>query len=105
MPQPIRRLAAPLAILALTVSLAHPALARNQAFDVETESSQVPMMFDVLFMRPLGLVATVTGTLVYLFPVMPIMAVTRPKDIAKPIRPLIGAPAQFTFGDPIGHHP
>ena len=104
MSNPIRRLAAPLAIAGLLLSLSHPAVA-SQAFEVETQSSSVPMMFDVLIMRPIGLAATVIGTAVYVFPVLPLMAMTRPADIGKPIRPLIGEPARFTFSDPIGTHP
>ena len=74
MTKPIRRLAAPLAIAGLIVGLAHPVLAGNQAFESETQSSSVPMLFDVLVMRPMGLAATVMGTAFYLFPVAPIMA-------------------------------
>ena len=69
------------------------------------EPSAVPMAFDALLLRPLGLLMTGFGTVVYLVPVAPIMLVTRPTDIAKPIPYLIGAPARFTFKDPIGHHP
>ena len=105
MPHRIRRFVAPLVLAGLLVSLAHPALAGNRAFETETQSSQVPMMFDVLVMRPLGLAATVVGAAFYVFPVAPMMAITRPKDIAKPLVPLVGEPARFTFSDPIGHHP
>lgn len=106
MPNRIRRLAAPLVIAGLVLGLAHPVFAtNNRAFEVETQSSSVPMMFDVLVMRPIGLAATMVGTVFYVFPVAPLMAITRPADIAKPIQPLIGAPARFTFRDPIGHHP
>ena len=60
---------------------------------------------DALVMRPIGLLMTVVGTAVYLVPVAPIVALTRPTDIAKPIPYLIGAPARFTFKDPLGYHP
>jgi len=105
LPKLTRRLASPLAIAGLILGLAHPVWAGNQAFETETQSSMVPMMFDVLVMRPIGLAATVVGAVVYVFPVAPILAMTRPADIGKPIRPLIGEPARFTFSDPIGHHP
>jgi hypothetical protein len=29
----------------------------------------------------------------------------RPTEIGKPLGPLVGGPLQFTFKDPIGHHP
>jgi hypothetical protein len=38
-------------------------------------------------------------------PVAPIVALTRPTEIAKPLGPLVGGPMRFTFKDPLGHHP
>ena len=93
-----------LAVTFLALALAQPAIAMSSS-DMGDETSAVPMVFDALFMRPIGLLMTAVGTVVYLVPVAPIMAITRPTDIAKPIPYLIGAPAQFTFKDPIGHHP
>ena len=88
----------------LSLSLAQPAFAAS-TMDLGDEPSTVPMAFDVLLMRPVGLLMTGLGTVVYLVPVAPIMLVTRPTEIFKPIDYLIGAPARFTFKDPIGHHP
>jgi hypothetical protein len=93
-----------LAVAFLALAMAQPALAMDST-DMGEEPAAVPMIFDVLLMRPLGLLMTGFGTMVYLVPVAPIMAITRPTDIAKPIPYLIGAPARFTFSDPIGHHP
>ena len=89
---------------ALALSLAQPALA-SSSMTMGDEPSTVPMAFDALLMRPIGLLMTGLGTVVYLVPVAPIMLVTRPTEIFKPIDYLIGAPARFTFKDPIGHHP
>jgi hypothetical protein len=100
-----RRLAASLAIASLVLSLASPSLAEGRLAEVGDEVSSVPMIFDVVVMRPIGLTSTIIGSLFYLFPVMPIMAITRPSDIGKPLGPLVGAPARFTFKDPIGQHP
>lgn len=105
MPNPFRRLAAALAIAALIVGLAHPVAAADRMYDVDDKTATVPMIFDVLVMRPIGLMMTVTGVMVYVFPVAPIMMVTRPTDLAKPLSPLVVTPAKFTFGDPIGEHP
>ncbi|MEM7413054.1 MAG: hypothetical protein AAF430_22670 [Myxococcota bacterium] len=101
----IRRFVAALATAALVLTLAVPAAANNRAYQVDTEPATVPMIFDVLVMRPVGLAMTVVGTVAYVFPVAPIMAVTRPGDLGKPLGPLVGAPARFTFADPIGQHP
>jgi hypothetical protein len=89
---------------ALALSLTQPAFAAS-SMDMGDEPSVVPMIFDVVVMRPLGLVATAVGTAFYVFPVVPIMAITRPTDVFKPIKPLVGYPVQFTFLDPIGMHP
>ena len=87
---------------AMILSLATPAA----AFDRETTdlSNSVPMMFDILLMRPIGLAMTVAGVVFY-FPVALMTLVTRPSDIAKPLGPLVVTPGRFTFVDPIGHHP
>ena len=77
------------------------------AFDQETNdlNHSVPMLMDVLVMRPLGLVLTLAGVAVYAFPVAPFTLMTRPADIAKPLDSLVVAPGRFTFVDPIGQHP
>jgi hypothetical protein len=105
MPNRIRRFSTALATASLVFALAHPALAMERSYDIGDEPSSVPMIFDVLVMRPIGLLMTGLGCVVYVVPVAPIMAITRPADIAKPLGPLVGAPARFTFKDPIGQHP
>ena len=100
-----RSVVAALAIASLVLGLASPALAVGRMAEGDDDPSSVPMIFDVAVMRPLGLLATIGGTMFYLFPVAPLMAITRPADIAKPLGPLVGVPARFTFKDPIGHHP
>lgn len=98
-----RGLVATLAIAALILGHATSAAAFTR--DDGDQNNSVPMVIDILLLRPTGLVLTVMGALVYAIPVAPIMAVTRPTDIAKPIPTLIGRPARFTFSDPIGQHP
>ena len=100
----IRHFAAALATAGLALSLAVPARADRVA-EISNEPSSVPMIFDIAVMRPIGLVTCVIGAAFYLVPVAPIMALTRPTEIGKPLGPLVGAPLQFTFRDPIGHHP
>ena len=65
----------------------------------------MPIVFDVLLLRPMGFLMTLGGVALYVFPVAPITALTRPSDIAKPLGPLVAAPGKFTFGDPLGYHP
>jgi hypothetical protein len=100
----IRRSAAAFVAAGLALSLALPARADRVA-EISQEPSSVPVIFDVAVMRPLGLLATVVGAVFYVVPVAPIVALTRPTEIAKPLGPLVGGPLQFTFKDPLGHHP
>ncbi len=99
-----RRLTVALATALLVFSLAAPSFAEGRLAEVGSEPSAVPMIFDAAVMRPIGLVTVIGGALFYAFPVAPIMALTRPADIGKPLGPLVGVPVQFTFRDPIGHH-
>lgn len=100
----IRQFAAVCATAGLALTLALPARADRMA-DISNEPSTVPVVFDVAFMRPIGLLTCVVGAAFYVFPVMPITLVTRPTEVAKPLGPLVGGPMRFTFKDPLGHHP
>lgn len=99
------RITAAIALAALVLSLAAPAAASAFFKDEGDRNTAVPLLVDVLLLRPTGLALTALGTLFYAFPVAPIMAITRPTDIMEPAGPLIMRPARFTFRDPIGQHP
>jgi hypothetical protein len=58
---------------------------------------------DALFLRPLGLVATLTGAVIFIA-ATPIFVLTRPTQIAEPFRALVLAPARYTWVDPLGDH-
>ena len=100
----IRHFAAAFATAGLALTLALPARADRVA-DISNEPSSVPVIFDIAVMRPIGLLTCVVGAAFYLVPVAPIVALTRPTEIAKPLGPLVGVPLRFTFKDPLGHHP
>lgn len=99
----IRALVAALAIAALIFSMASPAAAFTR--DDRVQPNRVPMVIDVLLLRPVGLVLTMTGVGFYIFPVAPFTLLVRPVDVFKPLGPLVVKPGKFTFGDPIGYHP
>jgi hypothetical protein len=65
---------------------------------------QVPYVVDAVILRPLGLLMTAGGLILYAFPVLPLVAITRPSDMFKPLGPLVAAPAKYTFSDPLGYH-
>jgi hypothetical protein len=100
----IRHVAAALATAGLALTLAAPARADRVA-ETSMEPSSVPVIFDIAVMRPIGLLTCVIGAAFYVVPVAPIVALTRPTEIAKPLGPLVGGPMRFTFKDPLGHHP
>jgi hypothetical protein len=104
MPNRIRRFTAAVATAGLALTLALPASADRMA-EISNEPNQVPVIFDIAVMRPLGLLACIVGTVFYVVPVAPIVALTRPTEIAKPLGPLVGGPMRFTFKDPLGYHP
>jgi hypothetical protein len=91
-----------IAISGLTLSMAAPAAAFGE--DDGDRPNKVPIVFDVFVMRPVGLVLTVAGGLVY-GATIPVALLTRPSDVLKATKPLVVRPARFTFVDPIGYHP
>ena len=58
---------------------------------------------DALFLRPLGFVATIAGTAIFIA-ALPIFAITRPTQISEPFKALVVAPARYTWVDPLGDH-
>jgi hypothetical protein len=100
----IRHFAVVFATAGLALTLALPARADRLA-EISNEPSTVPVIFDIAVMRPIGLLTCVVGAAFYLIPVAPVVALTRPTEIAKPLGPLVGVPFRFTFKDPLGHHP
>jgi hypothetical protein len=103
---PLRRIASAMLTLALALSLAIPAAAESSyGHNIDsTNEKSVPVVLDVLLLRPMGLAMTALGTVVYAFPVAPLTLMTRPTDIAKPFRLMVARPARYTFVDPLGQH-
>jgi hypothetical protein len=92
-----------LTIALLILGLTSPSLAYMQ--DDGDLPNRVPIVIDLLVLRPAGLLMTAVGVGFYLFPVAPMTALVRPTDIAKPLGPLVVRPGRFTFVDPLGYHP
>lgn len=107
MPARIRSFVAALMVAALFGSTAAPAFADGFGThdDTTAYASSVPVLFDILILRPAGLLMTAGGLVLYTFPVLPITALTRPTQIWKPFGLLVATPARFTFSDPLGQHP
>ncbi len=97
----IRGYVAALAVGAVLLGSAAPAAAKEFATQ---DAHEVPIVFDVIFMRPMGLAMTALGTVAWLL-TTPVVALTRPTDVMKPFDILVIKPAMFTFADPLGQHP
>lgn len=104
MQRSFRVLVSTIASLALILSLASQAGAASFSRDEGDIESSVPVVVDVMLLRPLGLCMTALGLVVYAFPVAPLTAITRPTDLGKPLGPLVATPFRFTFSDPLGTH-
>ena len=91
-------------IVAIALCLAAPASANQMSRDNGDKPTSVPILLDVALLRPIGLVMTTVGAIVYAFPVAPIVAITRPGDLWKPFGPLVAEPGKYTFSDPLGQH-
>ena len=97
-----RSFAAALTLAAVLVGGASPAYAFKDEGLTAREKS-VPVVFDALFLRPIGLLMTFGGAALAVAPTA-IVAITRPTDIMKPIDELVVRPFRYTFIDPLGEH-
>lgn len=97
-----RFVVAALAASALLLMSAAPALAYSDEGLVEARR-ETPYLLDAVLLRPLGLVITLGGTVLFV-PAGAIVALTRPTDIGKPFHQLVANPFSYTFLDPLGEH-
>ena len=63
----------------------------------------VSPVVDVLVLRPVAFVTLVGGTALFLA-ALPIIAITRPHEIGKPLDLLVLEPARYLWMDPLGSH-
>ena len=99
----LRGLTATLLVCTLLVLSAAPASADMLSTNRSTQERSVNVVFDAGVLRPLGLLVTMGGALLYGV-VAPFVAMTRPSELGKPLEPLVLRPARFTFVDPLGEH-
>ena len=97
----LQGIAAALVAAALIGAHAGPATASAREF---IDRGSVNVVFDAMILRPMGLMMTALGGMIFAFPVAPIVALTRPTELRKPLDFLVLRPARYTFVDPLGHH-
>ena len=104
--QATRRRSSPLAlVVAVCLVTAPVAMAEPGSLGPNYDAQgRVEPALDALVLRPLGLLATVTGFVTFVA-YAPIIAITRPTDIDEPFKSLVVAPARYTWVDPLGYHP
>jgi hypothetical protein len=96
----LRSLPAAMAVASLLVlSGAAPARADLE----EIDPNGVPVIFDLVILRPLGLATTALGVAAFV-PAAALTALVRPTDIGKPFEVLVKQPFGYTFMDPLGTH-
>ena len=98
-----RSFVAALLTSALILTQAAPAFAVTTMHSAENEPNAVPVLFDAVILRPIGVLMTAFGAVGFCM-VAPIMAITRPTDLGKPFNALVVAPARYTWVDPLGMH-
>ena len=87
------------AVLSLAAASASAQDSSGYEADTGGSPSAAAMTVDMLVARPLGLVATVLGTVVFVAS-LPFSALAG--NVSDPARKLVAEPAQFTFVRPLG---
>ncbi len=101
----LRRFTAALTTCALLVGAGTPAFGATFSSEVgRSEIDTVPVVFDAVIMRPVGLLMTGLGMATFAA-LSPILLITRPTNMNKPFNTLVVLPARFTIADPLGYHP
>jgi hypothetical protein len=93
-----RTVPAALAVASLLLAAA-PARADLDSID----KNSVPVMVDLLLLRPMGLAVTAVGVAAFV-PAGLMTALFRPSEIDKPFDLLVKQPFGYTFQDPLGTH-
>jgi uncharacterized membrane protein len=94
-------------IAAFCVALLAQPVGAHAAAPDNAREDQVPVVFDALFMRLPGAVATAGGFVVWTAGVFvpPFLLAWRPTEMDQTFKALVVNPFRFTFVDPLGYHP
>ena len=104
MPTRVRKLLAASCALVLLLGVASPAYSSGESMrSMMAGTDPVSPVVDVLLLRPVAFVTLVGGSALFLA-ALPIIAITRPQEIGKPLDHLVLAPARYIWLDPLGTH-
>jgi hypothetical protein len=86
----------------LLVATAGPAAADSlSSRGLNADADRPSPVIDAVVLRPLGILATVVGTMGFVF-ASPVCLVTRPQEIDEPFKALVARPAWWTWARPLG---
>jgi len=96
-------------VAALCVALflmlaASPSWSAQDEWDDPAQDPTSPPVFDLLILRPVGIIGAGVSTLLFLVPVAPIVLISRPQDIGKPFDKMVVQPVRYVVADPLGQH-
>jgi hypothetical protein len=90
---------------ALMLSLAaSPSWSSQDEYENLANDATSPAAFDLLILRPIGIITAGISTLAFLVPVLPIVLITRPQDIGRPFDKMVLQPVRYVVADPLGKH-
>ena len=93
-----RRIVALIALIAISTTALPAAAVKSQE-----ETANAPIGVDLLLMRPVGFLALIAGTGLFVIST-PLVLITRPHEIGKPFKLWVVRPAKFLWADPLGGH-
>jgi len=96
----IRQLLAIFTVVAVAVTFMTPPALAGSGDAVIDDASADAMIFDLVFLRPAGLVAIVGGSVVFVLS-LPFSALG--ENVGEAAEKLVVAPTRFTFARPLGH--
>jgi len=99
----IQRLAAVLAT-ALLISLNAAPSGATEFEENPADDATSPAVFDLLILRPIGIVGAAVSAALFIVPVAPLTLITRPSDIGKPFDKLVVQPGRYVLVDKLGEH-
>ncbi len=103
MPDGFRRAAAAACAALLILAGAAPSWSAD-LYEDPAQQETTPPMFDLLVLRPVGIVSAGISALLFIVPVAPFTLLTKPSQIGKPFRKMVVEPARFVVVDPLGKH-
>jgi hypothetical protein len=89
---------------ALLIFLAAAPVSATEFETNPAEDATSPVVFDLLILRPIGIVGAAVSAVLFIAPVAPLTLITRPSDISRPFEKMIINPARYVVVDKLGEH-